>query len=332
MKILAVSFLGSVLVTAMTWVLGKRFGIHDIPNQRSSHTIPKVRIGGVGFIVVFYVVLKGLSWFNILLPWRFLAIAAAVALLGLADDFFKLSPKLRLALQVLASGAVVMLGVRLESLALWGYEWSAPVWVLQGLSFVWMLGCINMYNFMDGADGLAGGFGILLCFFLYFLTPVGWHPYRVALLALAGALAGFLLFNFHPSKIFMGDVGSTFLGFFFGLYVLLIARDLSQVLVPMIMLMSPFLWDSFYTFGRRAWQRKPVWQAHREHLYQWLIISGISHGQVAGLYYGWTLFCGLMALLYQYGSRVLEVTVLLMTILMALGVTLGVKQYSKKHD
>lgn len=208
-----------------------------------------------------------------------------LALLGLLDDRRGLSARLRLLVQLLMAGAFIGLSGALAA----GIQ---AVIVLFAL--VWMA---NLYNFMDGSDGLAGGMALF-----------GFGTYAVAA-ALAGqpglalccacvsvAAVGFLCFNFHPARIFMGDVGSVSLGFLAGALGVVGVQLAAWPLWFPLLVFSPFIVDATVTLLRRAWRGEKIWQAHRSHYYQRLVQMGVGHRGTALWAYGLMLAAGASAL------------------------------------
>ena len=266
----------------------------DIPNERSSHTRPTPRGGGLAIVAV---VLGGL-WLYALLcpgaPWLPLLIftSGAVLIAGISwwDDLHSLPVWLRFTAHGLAAILVILA---------FGY-WHAVSWPGLGelplglfgilLSFLWIAGLTNAYNFMDGIDGIAGGQAVV--------AGVGWAilgwlggqtPVSVMGLLIAASGLGFLGHNWPPARIFMGDVGSAFLGFAFAALTVLAAQSNPVFVLAGIALIWPFVFDAVLTFTRRLCRGEKVWAAHRSHIYQRLVISGLSHGQVSCLYMGLAL-------------------------------------------
>jgi UDP-GlcNAc:undecaprenyl-phosphate GlcNAc-1-phosphate transferase len=171
-------------------------------------------------------------------------------------------------------------------------------WMGYVLTFLWILGLTNAYNFMDGLDGLAAGVAVIAAGFLcaIALAQLSVFVYMSAYVLLAGA-AGFLVFNFPPAKIFMGDVGSAFLGFTFATLAVIGASldlgHLSFYIVPL--LLFHFIFDTAFTFVRRLLRGEKVHLAHRTHLYQLLNGLGYSHRAVSLFHYGLTLVQGAAA-------------------------------------
>ncbi len=263
----------------------------DIPNERSSHTRPTPRGGGLAIVVV---VLAGL-WFYAALcpgaPWVALGIftfgAVLITCVSWLDDLHSLPVWVRFTTHGLAA-CLAMLA--------FGY-WPAVGWPGLGvvplgvigilLSFLWLVGLTNAYNFMDGIDGLAGGQGVVAGLGWAILGWIG----GLSLVSVMGVLVaaaslGFLGHNWPPARIFMGDVGSAFLGFYFSALTVLAAQSNPVFVLAGIALVWPFIFDAVFTFFRRLCRGEKVWVAHRSHLYQRLVISGLSHAQVSGLYTG----------------------------------------------
>ncbi|HQF39924.1 MAG TPA: glycosyltransferase family 4 protein [Opitutaceae bacterium] len=222
-----------------------------------------------------------------------LAAALFIAAISLRDDFRSLGAGLRFACHFAAAGAVVWavgafdrLGVPLAG------EYPLGTVAGTGLTLLWIVGLTNVYNFMDGIDGIAGVQGVV--------AGLGWAVAGACLgaptaallgVVLAGGCAGFLVHNWSPAKIFMGDVGSAFLGFLFAVVPLVAVREAPEFAArwPVFAALAvwPFVGDGFLTFVRRLLKREKVWEAHRSHLYQRLVLTGWKHRLVSELYAGW---------------------------------------------
>jgi len=262
----------------------KRNAILDIPNERSSHAVPVPRGGGVVFVILLLVLFAVLLF---VLPeeralWLSLLIGgAAVALVGWIDDKRGLPPKIRLLTHAAAVAWTLFqlgglprlsLGFALLPLGLFG-------------SFLALVGgvwAINLYNFMDGIDGLAAGQAVLGALAAAFLLKGSSPSLVLALLMLSASVLGFLLWNRPPAKVFMGDAGSGFLGFAF--FTLLLRTERGGELPALLwcVLFAPFIIDATLTLLKRMRARKRLSEAHREHLYQQFIIAGHSHTRVTG--------------------------------------------------
>ncbi|OIR06780.1 putative undecaprenyl-phosphate N-acetylglucosaminyl 1-phosphate transferase [mine drainage metagenome] len=234
----------------------------DQPNQRSLHALPVPRVGGIAIVLAVLV-----AWS--LLPGSRLLLAlptAALALVSAVDDRLGLPVALRLPVHGLAALALVS-----------GAGVGDP-WLATGLvaGLLWMT---NLYNFMDGSDGLAGG--MALFGFSAYAAAAHAAPLGAMSLATAAAAAGFLVFNFPPAKVFMGDVGSIPLGFLAASLGLLGWRQGLWPLWFPLLVFSPFVADASITLLRRLVGGERVWQAHREHYYQRLIRMGWGHRRTA---------------------------------------------------
>ena len=194
---------------------------------------------------------------------------------------------------------LLMSDFSLHALVLPGWHWMMPSFVGGVFSFLVILWFINLYNFMDGIDGLAGGTGMIgfACLGLLGAQSDAWG-FAAVCAAISAACAGFLLSNFAPARIFMGDVGSAFLGFTFAALSVLAAQQNPRLAVAGILLLWPFIFDTIGTFLRRLRRRENVFAAHRSHLYQRLVIAGYSHRTVTLLYSGLALVGLVLALVW----------------------------------
>jgi Fuc2NAc and GlcNAc transferase len=248
-----------------------RRNLLDMPNQRSSHSVPTPRGGGLAIVLSFVLALGlawALGWLESPLVLGFLGAGALVAVIGFLDDHGHVPARWRLLVHFLAAGwGLYWLG-GLPPLQLGGMVLDTGIpGLLVGLVYlVWLL---NLYNFMDGIDGIAGVEAVSVCVAAVLICVLLGH-WREALLPaiLAMASAGFLLWNFPPAKIFMGDAGSGFLGLVLGLISLQMAWLEPQLLWAWLILLGVFLVDASMTLLRRFWRGEKVYQAHRSHAYQ----------------------------------------------------------------
>jgi UDP-GlcNAc:undecaprenyl-phosphate GlcNAc-1-phosphate transferase len=296
------SFLLAYLGTVLLLRLRLRERFVDMPNDRSSHETPKPRFGGIAIVSTFLlaflflllsepgtgqflplllggVIVFGVGilddWRSVSVVWRFMAQGAAVLL-------------------VVASGHVVehiylpLVGTFELGIA------AIPFTVL------FILTSINFYNFIDGIDGLAAGSAFITSSFLALIAYMLGHvPLALVCLAMAGSTVGFLQFNFPPSRLFMGDSGSTFLGFFFA-YVAIAGNGLTPEVpffIPVLILSSLYL-DAGLTLVKRAIRGEKIFQPHHTHYYQRLLSLGLNHKQVTVLEYALTILLGLSAVIF----------------------------------
>lgn len=294
------------------------FSVLAHPNERALHSRPTPQTGGLAIISSVVVALvaaasvlaiaqpskpvlpKGLASGSVWIVVSMLLIFVV----SFIDDCVGLPAGLRLGVQAVSACIIIGgVGLTLSSIPIPGGPnillgiAAIPVSVL---ILLWMA---NLYNFMDGMDGFAGG----MTFFGFgFLAYFGWQAHFPVMLIIAtfvamGAL-GFLTHNFPPARIFMGDAGSITLGFLAGTLMILGVRDgIFEIWVP-IMIFSPFIVDATVTLTRRAFRRKKIWEAHREHYYQRLVLNGWSHRRTVLAEYGVMILCGGLAVLYHHST------------------------------
>ncbi|AJX31163.1 MraY family glycosyltransferase [Burkholderia oklahomensis] len=274
--------LSLLLATGLAWRLAT-----DVPNHRSLHTRPTPRIGGWGIVPV---CVAALLWRAPSL-WLVALAAAALAAVSRIDDRRGLPARVRFAVHLMAVAALLI-----------AYPVAYPLWLVAGVGFL-MLWLINLYNFMDGADGLAGGMA-LFGFGAYAAAAlIGEHPSSALVVsgaAVAGAALGFLFFNFYPAKLFLGDAGSVPLGFLAGALGYWGWRGGVWPLWFSAMVFSPFIADASVTLLRRLLRGERFWQAHREHYYQRMVRSGMGHARTAIFWYA-VMLAGIMLALWALG-------------------------------
>lgn len=293
-------------------IWAERRRLLDIPNERSSHRQPIPRVGGLAIVVV---TLFGAALFELITRTnaRFVVLAyiggaIMIGAVSWLDDVRSLPNGLRFC----AHSASALLGI-------WAYgPWKAVSVPFYGevylgllavpITFLWIVGLTNAYNFMDGIDGIAAGQAVVAGFGWVWL---GWQTEQ-SLIAMLGLLLatsslGFLCHNWPPARIFMGDVGSAFLGYSFAILPLvgsLILRDpKSQAQSPTIgvLLLLPFVFDTCFTIMRRLVRGEQVYRPHRSHLYQRLVTGGYSHRFVTLLYMTFALASSVLAICWFSG-------------------------------
>lgn len=286
--VLASTLIISVLATYLFIRFSHKIGINDVPNHRSLHTHVKPRTGGLAIVLAialgaFFAQDKINSELFLLVPY-----VLAIALLAFIDDIRSISPITRLLLQVSIAGFFAYNEFAVESLGLFGYEIHLiPVvgFIFSLLFIVWL---VNLYNFMDGMDGFSAGMAIFgFSTFAILALLKGDIGFALVNLIIVAASVGFLLFNFPPSKIFMGDVGSTVIGMLVALFSLWADnREIFPILISVI-IFTPFILDSTVTLFKRALRKEAIWKAHRTHYYQRLVLLGWGHKKTLLFEYGW---------------------------------------------
>ncbi|HXF67924.1 MAG TPA: glycosyltransferase family 4 protein [Burkholderiales bacterium] len=272
-------------LAAVWWLARSRLSaaLLDRPNPRSLHEAPVPRTGGLGLHAGF---LLALGMIAPGLPAALWLALGATILISLLDDARGVPPLARLAVHLAASAAFAA--------AVLPAEYGPLALAAAALAIAWMA---NLYNFMDGADGLAGGMA-LFGFGAYGAAAwaAGSAAFALVNFSLAAAAAAFLVFNFHPARIFLGDAGSVPLGFLAAALGAIgwLERDWTWWFP--LLVFSPFIVDASVTLARRAWRREKLWQAHRDHYYQRLVRLGWGHRRTALAEYTLMGACALAAL------------------------------------
>jgi UDP-N-acetylmuramyl pentapeptide phosphotransferase/UDP-N-acetylglucosamine-1-phosphate transferase len=265
----------------------------DIPNERSSHSHPIPRGGGLAIVIITLagaiIVLshnQAVTWGPVLAYVTGAIIIAAVSWL---DDIRSLPAGIRLLAQGFGA-VVIVVGVSYwTTITIPFFGQVSLGWFGLPITILWIAGLTNAYNFMDGIDGIAGSQAVVagLCW-----SAIGWlvgQPVVLSLgLLLAASSLGFLFHNWSPARIFMGDVGSAFLGYTFAALPLLLTayagERSSTTALAGVLLVWPFVFDTLFTFLQRMYRGENVFAAHRSHLYQRLVIAGYPHRTVTCLY------------------------------------------------
>ena len=254
LTLLGSAFAAGLVLTGAALFLARRFGVMAIPNARSAHTVPVASIGGLGFVIP---TLAWLAWSAARQGDPFLLVlaggAAAMALVGLLDDLFDLPARLRLPVHLVVAAATVVVAV----------DGNAVLLAVFAIGLAWF---VNLYNFMDGIDGLAGSQTVLFCLGALYFGATG--PHEATFWVLLASCAGFLCLNWAPAKVIMGDTGSGFLGFTVGALAVSLWQTGELPLFTSLILLTVFWFDATYTLAVRFATRQRVAEAHSLHLYQ----------------------------------------------------------------
>lgn len=299
-----VCFLAGLVGCEVVRRLALRRALLDAPNERSLHTVPTPRLGGVAIVVV-TLGATALAWGDASTELRVLAgVCAGVALVGLRDDLRPMSAGARIAIQIAVSVAFLRLVGTPPFLLARDVAVPLPSFVVTALLVVWMVAVLNIYNFMDGMDGLAG-FQTASASAALVVVLGGTAALSSFPLALGAAALGFLAHNVPPARIFMGDAGSTFIGMAFAALAVLGMHHQVPISESALAL-SPFLLDGTFTLLRRASRGEKIWRAHRTHLYQRAVQTGLGHRDVLLVYMGWmAVAAGGAVIGASYGTRAL---------------------------
>jgi UDP-GlcNAc:undecaprenyl-phosphate GlcNAc-1-phosphate transferase len=318
-SIFFLSLLFSFVLTRYVRDVAARRGWVAIPaNERHLHSTPLPRLGGVAIFISFslsmgaaYVMASYLPHLHSALPLKtlltILVPASIVFLLGVYDDLYPVGPSVKFAVQSLAGSMLFMGGLRILNIPVLFGEHQLPWFLGLPLTILWVLAITNAFNLIDGLDGLAAGsalFSTLVAFVVALLS--GYFLVTVMTIGLAGAILGFLRYNFNPATIFLGDSGSLFIGFLLSALALAGAEKaptIVAVAIPVVSFGLPIL-ETSLSILRRLISGRPVFTADREHIHHKLLQHGFTHRQVVIVLYGVSAVFALLSLflLWPTGS------------------------------
>ncbi len=302
----------AVIATPLSMKLGKRWGAIDYPGGRRVHKTPIPRIGGIAIYAAFWiaVIIMGI-WDRQI--WGLFFGSTIIVIVGVVDDIFDLRPMVKLVWQIIAAALLLFFGFSMSQISLpiigmkLDFASIGLGWLGLVLAVFWIVGLVNTVNISDGLDGLAAG----ICFEAALLLC--WSAIRInevteahLTLALAGAALGFLFFNFHPARVFMGDSGSMFLGYIIGgisIMGLLKTATVLGLVFPLLVLGMP-LTDMTFAIIRRKLRGHSIATADRGHLHHRLLDAGFSQPQAVLLLYAMSGCFGMAAVLGALGSWV----------------------------
>lgn len=325
----AIAFLVSLVVAAIATPIVLKVALakelYDLPDARKVHTRPIPRLGGVAIVLAFFAPITGLlivdAGASVALTQSTTQLIGLyvggllIAAVGVFDDVRGANALQKLVVQVTVAVLMFFLDYRIEAIsnpfgdgAIILGTFALPVTVL------WFVGVINAVNLIDGLDGLAGGIGLISVSVLFALGVMGGNTVAALLCAsLAGALGGFLIFNFNPARIFMGDTGSLFLGFVLAAFSISTSSKGSTtvaLMVPMLALGLPII-DTFLAIGRRVRKQRPIFSADQDHIHHKLLRAGLTHRQAVLTLYVVAAFLAGAALLLRVTSDLASGLVLL---------------------
>jgi UDP-GlcNAc:undecaprenyl-phosphate/decaprenyl-phosphate GlcNAc-1-phosphate transferase len=318
-----VCFICSILITPFVKKLAFKIGATDKPNQRKVHQKIMPRLGGlaiyISFVVGVLITQPQSSNPNTL---NAVMIGSAIVILtGILDDMFELSAKIKFLAQIIAAAVVIFYGgVQVEFINLpfsggqleFGFL-SIPI------TFLWIVGITNAINLIDGLDGLAAGVSSIALITISVMAILIPNPFVVVMGAiLLASTLGFLIFNFYPAKIFMGDTGALFLGYMIAVLSLLGFKNVTMIslIIPVIILGVPIS-DTFFAILRRIVNKKPLSAPDKSHLHHCLLGLGFTHRQTVLMIYAMAAFFGLAAVIFsqaKFGGSILLILILLIVI------------------
>lgn len=307
----SIAFFTVLVSTPAVKILACKVGAIDIPDgKRRVHKAPIPRLGGLAIFFGFMV--SVLAFIDIDSQTRGILIGVLlIVAIGILDDIKQLKATLKLAVQIVAATVVVCHGVQITAISVPTFIASGGIlplkWLSVPITILWIVGVTNAVNLIDGLDGLAVGISSIATFSIFFIAILAGEP-TVALVsaALAGSCLGFLPYNFNPAKIFMGDTGSTFLGFILSVICiqgLFKGYAIISFIIPFLILGLP-IFDTSVAIIRRIHNKKPIMGADRGHLHHKLIDMGFSQKQTVAILYVIAVLLGLSSVvLVERGAQ-----------------------------
>ncbi len=337
----SIAFFMSLASTPAVKILAHKVGAIDVPDgKRRVHKAPIPRLGGLAIFFGFMVAV--LAFVDIDSQTRGILIGSLlIVAIGILDDIMQLKASIKLLVQLIAAGVVVYHGVEISAISVPSFITDGGILPLKWLSIpitvIWIVGVTNAVNLIDGLDGLAVGISSIATFSLFFIAILAGEP-TVALVsaALAGSCLGFLPYNFNPAKIFMGDTGSTFLGFILSVICiqgLFKGYAIISFIIPFLILGLP-IFDTSVAIIRRIHDKRPIMGADRGHLHHKLIDMGFSQKQTVAILYVIAVLLGLSAVvLIEQGAQTafLMISVVLLMLIFGGRVMSWQADYLKKH-
>lgn len=301
MFILLSCLLSSVIFTPVVRKLAFKIGATDRPSQRKVHQKVMPRLGGLAIYISFIIgilIFKPIGYYSIYI----LLGSVFIVITGLFDDIFELSPRIKLIGQLLAAFTVVIMGGIQVTFINLPFGGQLDLGILSiPFTILWIVGITNAINLIDGLDGLAAGVCCIA------LITISWMAFSMGDLyvlmigiIVLGSTFGFLIFNFHPAKIFMGDTGALFLGYMISVLSLLGFKNVTfiSLIIPVIILGVPIS-DTLFAIIRRVVNKKPLSAPDKSHLHHCLLQAGYSHRQTVLLIYAMAAIFGIVAIVFS---------------------------------
>jgi Fuc2NAc and GlcNAc transferase len=329
---LSIAFVSTALLTLLSIKIGLRKGVLDIPNERSSHISPVPRGGGVAIVITFLTFLAAGTMFRFLaidasVAWALIIGGTAVAIIGAVDDFGHVQAKWRFLVHLFAAAIALSLLESLPEISVFGFALS-PKFLVFGVLTISLVWFVNLFNFMDGIDGITGVEAIsALSGAALIMFIRGQNDWLIPMVFLVASVAGFLVWNWPPAKVFMGDVCSGFLGLTLGIIAIASSADGVISVWSWVILFGIFVVDATTTLVMRMCRGERWYQAHRSHAYQILSRRFNSHRNVSVgvlvINIVWLLPLAVLATVYSYWAAVICCAALLPLLLIAIRVGAG---------
>ncbi|MER1984440.1 MAG: MraY family glycosyltransferase [Solibacillus sp.] len=320
---LIVAFFAAIILTPLVKRLAFRIGAVDAPNYRKVHARIMPRLGGLaifGAFMIAFLFLKLTTGFERDYVYAILIAATIIVITGIIDDMREISAKAKMLGQVVAACIIVFVGgIQITEINLpFGGDLEFG-WLSIPITLLWIVGITNAINLIDGLDGLAAGVSTIALITLAGMAMIMGNGIAIAMASiLAAATIGFLFFNFHPAKIFMGDTGALFLGFMIAVLSLLGFKNVAFIsfVIPVIILGVPIS-DTFFAIVRRLRNKQKWSDPDKSHLHHRLLDLGFSHRQTVLVIYVLAAMFGLVAVIFSMSTQwgaILIIAVLLVAI------------------
>ncbi|MFX3675285.1 MAG: glycosyltransferase family 4 protein [Paenisporosarcina sp.] len=300
---LVLAFVASILLTPLVKMLAFKVGAVDRPNYRKVHARIMPRLGGLAIFGAFLIGYFALRPENATAPFIILG-ALIIVITGVLDDMFEITAKAKLLGQLIAAGIVIYGGLDIDFIQLpfggvldFGYL-NIP------LTILWIVGITNAINLIDGLDGLAAGVSTIALITIAGMALMMSNVFVFSMAALLAVSAlGFLFYNFHPAKIFMGDTGALFLGYMIAVLALMGFKNITVIslIIPIIMLGVPIS-DTFFAIVRRLRMKQKISAPDKSHLHHCLLNVGFTHRQTVLIIYGLAAMFGVAALIFSQAT------------------------------
>jgi UDP-GlcNAc:undecaprenyl-phosphate/decaprenyl-phosphate GlcNAc-1-phosphate transferase len=313
---LFICFIASILITPLVKKLALKIGATDQPNSRKVHQTIMPRLGGLAIFVSY------LIGFMILMPespykYPILLGSIVIVITGIVDDVFEISARWKLLGQVIAALIVVLNGVDIDFINLpFGGQIEFGIFTIP-LTILWIVGITNAINLIDGLDGLAAGVSSIALITISGMAIIMGNGFVVSMgFILLGSTLGFLIYNFHPAKIFMGDTGALFLGYMIGVLSLLGFKNVAVIsfIVPIIILGVPIS-DTIFAIIRRIVHKQPLAAPDKSHLHHCLLRLGYGHKKTVLIIYGISALFGIVAVVFSQTTMWVSIVVVLALLL-----------------
>ncbi|BBU38268.1 MAG: undecaprenyl-phosphate alpha-N-acetylglucosaminyl 1-phosphate transferase [Bacillaceae bacterium] len=322
---LIICFVVSVLITPIIKKFAFKIGAVDKPNNRKVHSKLMPRIGGLGIFMSFlvgFLLLRPENQYSIpILIGSFI-----IVITGIIDDIYEISPKFKLLGQVLAASIVIYHGLDVEFINLpFGGQIEFGIFTIP-ITLLWIVGITNAINLIDGLDGLAAGVSSIAIITIFVMAIIMGDFFVAGMcLILLGSTLGFLVYNFYPAKIFMGDTGALFLGYMIAVLSLLGFKNVTFIsfIVPIIILGVPIS-DTFFAIIRRIVRKKPLSSPDKSHLHHCLLNLGFGHRETVLIIYTMSAIFGGVAIIFSQATMwvsLIVISILLIAIELVVEIT-----------